>query len=76
MFSEMPKALCVFALKANLRFQDWLPTDRIFLEEDERYSATLKTVHHVHALFQNNTCPHCQQNGTTAPGRPAQYYLV
>jgi SulP family sulfate permease len=60
----------------NLRFQDWLPTDRIFLEEDERYSATLKAVRHVHALLQNNTCPHCQQNGTTAPGRQAQYYLV
>lgn len=60
----------------NLRFQDWLPTDRIFLEEDERYSATLKAVRHVHTLHPNNPCPHYQQNGTTAPGRQAQYYLV
>ena len=25
---------------ANLRFQDWLPTDRVFPEEDEKFSST------------------------------------
>ena len=61
---------------ANLRFQEWLPADRIFLEEEERYSATLKAVRHVHELLKDNTCPHCRENGASAPDRQAQYYLV
>jgi SulP family sulfate permease len=60
----------------NLHFYDWLAADRIFLEEDERYSATLKAVRHVHEHLKDNACPHCRQNGTSAPDRQAQYYLV
>ena len=29
---------------ANLRFHDWLPDDRVFPEEAEKFSATLKAV--------------------------------
>jgi SulP family sulfate permease len=60
----------------NLRFQEWFPADRIFLEEDEKYSATLNAVRHVHKLLKDNSCPHCQKNGTAEPDRQARYYLV
>jgi SulP family sulfate permease len=60
----------------NLKFDDWLPADRVFREEDEKFSATLKAVRHVHSLLRDNTCPHCRQNGTASADRQAQYYLV
>jgi SulP family sulfate permease len=60
----------------NLRFDDWLPADRVFREEDEKFSATLKAVRHVHSLLRDNTCLHCRQNGTASADRQAQYYLV
>ncbi len=53
----------------NLRFEDWLPADRIFPEEDEKYSATLRAVRYA-----------CQfRRHTAAFGRTekdAAYYLV
>ncbi|MGB8009899.1 MAG: SulP family inorganic anion transporter [Terriglobales bacterium] len=61
---------------ANLHFGDWLPADRLFREEEENFSATLRAVRHVHELLQDNACPHCWQNGTAAADREAQYYLV
>jgi sulfate permease, SulP family len=60
----------------NLNFDRWLPADRVFREEDEKFSATLKAVRHAHELLENNTCTHCRQNGTSAADRQAQYYLV
>jgi SulP family sulfate permease len=60
----------------NLKFDDWVPADHVFREEDEKFSATLKAVRHVHELLKNNTCPHCRQNGTASADRQAQYYLV
>ncbi|MGB8353595.1 MAG: SulP family inorganic anion transporter [Chthoniobacteraceae bacterium] len=32
---------------SNSHFQDWLPADRIFPEEDKKYSATLNAVRHA-----------------------------
>jgi sulfate permease, SulP family len=61
---------------SNLRFHDWLAADRVFREEHEKFSSTLKAVRHVHELLEENTCPHCVQNGTALPDRTAQYYLV
>jgi SulP family sulfate permease len=61
---------------SNLRFHNWLAADRVFREEDEKFSSTLKAVRHVHELLEENTCPHCVQNGTASPDRTAQYYLV
>jgi SulP family sulfate permease len=60
----------------NLKFDHWLPDDRVFREEAEKFSATLKAVRHVHKVIRNNSCPHCRQNGTAAADREAQYYLV
>jgi SulP family sulfate permease len=60
----------------NLNFDEWLPADHVFREEDEKYSATLKAVRHVHELLKNNPCSHCLQNSTASAHRPPQYYLV
>ena len=35
----------------NVRFKDWLPADRIFPEEDEIFSATLRAVRHAYRLI-------------------------
>jgi SulP family sulfate permease len=61
---------------ANLRFQDWLPTDRVFPEEDEKFSSTLKAVRYVYELLQQNSCPHCGQNEPSGADQPPLYYLV
>ena len=60
----------------NLGFEMWFPADQVFPEEQEKFSATLKAVRHVHELFKDNPCPHCQQNGVGATDRHAHYYLV
>jgi sulfate permease, SulP family len=60
----------------NLAFEKWLPPDQVFLEEDEKFSATLKAVRRVHEIFKDNSCAHCRQNGTAAADREPQYYLV
>jgi SulP family sulfate permease len=60
----------------NLRFQDWLPADRIFSEEDEKFSATLKAVRNVYGLLEKNSCAHCGQNELVGSDRQALYYLV
>ena len=61
---------------ANLRFSDWLPAGRVFLEEDEKFSATLKAVRHVYELLEQNTCDHCGRGELVGADRQALYYLV
>jgi SulP family sulfate permease len=60
----------------NLRFQDWLPADRIFAEEDDKFSATLKAVRYVYDRLEQNSCNHCAQNELGRVDRQALYYLV
>jgi len=61
---------------ANLRFQEWLPADRIFPEEDEKFSATLKAVRYIYDLLKQNSCDHCGQNDLVGADRHPLYYLV
>jgi len=65
---------------ANLHFHDWLPADRVFPEEAEKFSATLKAVHRVYELLQDqdeeNSCDHCRQAEFTGTDRRSMYYLV
>jgi sulfate permease, SulP family len=35
----------------NVRFNEWLPADRIYPEQDEQYSATLHAVRHAYRLI-------------------------
>ncbi len=56
----------------NVRFEDWLPADRIYMEEDEKYSATLRAVRHAYRLLdERGSGP--ERDG--AEGKVA-YYLV
>jgi len=60
---------------ANLHFHDWLPGDRVFPEEAEKFSATLKAVRHVYELLEDNPCEHCMQAEFVGEQQPL-YYLV
>jgi len=63
---------------ANLRFYDWFPADRVFPEEKEKFSATLKAIRHVYELLEENSCQHCHYWQTELVGaefRP-MYYRV
>ena len=61
---------------ANLYFHDWLPADRIFPEEAEKFSATLKAVRHVYELLEDNPCDHCMQAEFRGADQQPLYYLV
>jgi SulP family sulfate permease len=61
---------------ANLHFHDWLPADRIFPEEAEKFSATLKAVYRVYELLEDNSCDHCMQAEFAGTERRRLYYLV
>ncbi len=57
----------------NLRFEEWLPADRIYPEEDRTYSATLRAVRHAYQLL------HQKNPSNLSPEQPdnaAAYYLV
>jgi SulP family sulfate permease len=60
----------------RLRFHDWLPADRVFHEEQQVFSATLKAVHRVYELIGENTCEHCRRNEATGSELRELYYLV
>ena len=60
----------------NLRFYDWLPSERVFLEEDKDYSATLKAVRHSYRIIENNACDHCAQKEPAKQDEEALYYMI
>lgn len=57
----------------NLRFEEWLPKDRIFPEGLELYSSTLRAVRHAYELIEENDCPHCLGDEPT-PNRESVFY--
>jgi hypothetical protein len=59
-----------------LHFSDWLPGDRVFLEETEKFSATLKAVRRVYELLGDNLCAHCLQGEFVGADEQPLYYLV
>ena len=61
---------------ANLRFHDWLSADRVFPEEAEKFSATLKAVRHVYELLEDNPCDHCMRAEFAGTDQQPLYYLV
>jgi len=61
---------------ANLRFHDWLAPDRVFPEEAEKFSATLRAVRHVYELLEDNPCDHCMQIEVAETDRRPLYYMV
>ena len=43
----------------NLQSFDWLPLDRVFLEDDKEYSATLKAVRYGYSIIASNISDPC-----------------
>jgi len=65
----------------NVRFADWLPTGRIFSEEDEVYSATLRAVRYAYQLLgeaepETKDHPKGGDRPTHHAGAQPEYYLV
>jgi hypothetical protein len=48
----------------------------VFLEETEKFSATLKAVRHVYELLGDNLCSHCLQGEFVGADEQPLYYLV
>jgi SulP family sulfate permease len=61
---------------ANLRFHDWFPADRIFPEEAQKFSATLKAVRHVYEMLEENSCDHCEDSDFIGAEARPMHYLV
>jgi SulP family sulfate permease len=61
---------------SNLRFGEWLPSDRVFYEEDETYSATLKAVRHAYDLLGKGSRPSSAEFEVVEGGKKELYYLV
>jgi sulfate permease, SulP family len=58
----------------NVEFQQWLPADRLFPEEDGKYSATLRAVRHAYELLRERDGPTKRKSAITDD--EASYYLV
>ncbi len=62
---------------SKLGFDAWFPSDQIFLEEDDRDSATLKAVRRAYEwLGDANSCPHCAPAEDVPRAKEKLYYLV
>ena len=58
----------------NVKFQTWLPSDRLFPEEDEKYSATLHAVRHAYHLLGVKAGE--DQSQVPVAEKDPKYYLV
>jgi SulP family sulfate permease len=56
----------------NARFFSWLPEERIFFEEDEQYSATIRAVRQAYEISGQRTA----ENRNAADTEEAWYYLI
>jgi SulP family sulfate permease len=61
----------------RLRFDQWLPEERIFAQGIDEDSATLAAIRDVyHRLGDTNACVHCGPRKAVAAGGKRLYYLV
>jgi sulfate permease, SulP family len=61
----------------NLRFNDWLPTDRVFLEDTATPgSATLSAVRRAHELLGDDVCERCPSRAPTGLEQGPLYYVI
>jgi SulP family sulfate permease len=61
----------------NLRFQDFLSADRVFLEDAAHVgSATLAAVRHAYDSLGDDVCEHCPRRGPQEPANGAFYYQI
>ena len=57
---------------SNTNVLNWLPADRVYLEEDEQYSATIKAVRHVYSLLDQGGLTNQSDKNTDE----MLYYLI
>ena len=61
----------------NLRFQEFLPAEHVFLEDATRLgSATLAAVRHAYELLGDDLCAHCPRRTPPEPANGAFYYQI
>ncbi|MGO9113989.1 MAG: SulP family inorganic anion transporter, partial [Thermoguttaceae bacterium] len=61
----------------NLRFQEFLSAERIFVEDAARLgSATLAAVRHAYDLLGDDICDHCPRRTPPEPSNGAFYYQI
>ncbi|MGA2259634.1 MAG: sodium-independent anion transporter [Thermoguttaceae bacterium] len=61
----------------NLRFQDFLSADRVFLEDAALVgSATLAAVRHAYDLLGDDICEYCPRRTSPEPANGAFYYQI
>ena len=61
---------------SNLAFGQWLPSDRVFCEDDEVYSATLKAVRYAHHLMGKRSPNEAKRREASEGESGELYYLV
>ena len=61
---------------SNLRFGEWLRSDRVFYEEDQVYSATLKAVRHAYDLLGKDPRHSSGEFEAIEGEKKELYYLV
>jgi sulfate permease, SulP family len=66
----------MLAVSKNVGFQSWFPTEQIFPEEDEEYSATLKAVRYAHNKLDAAQDKARVTTNSEHAGEADLYYLV
>jgi len=63
------------ALK-NLKFNQWLPDECVFLEEPAVFSSTLKAIRRAYELLGDDLCPTCPRRHEKEPANGDWYYMI
>jgi SulP family sulfate permease len=68
----------LWTLLTNVGFDKWFPSENVFAEEDEEFSATLKAVRYAHALrgFDESGAPVSVATVAGNGESKSYYYLV
>jgi SulP family sulfate permease len=59
----------------NVRFQQWLPRDRVFLEDGSVESSTLKAVRRAYELLNGDVCQTCPRR-RDEPAKDELHYVI
>ena len=68
----------LWTLLTNVGFDEWFPSERVFPQEEEEFSATLKAVRYAHALrgFDESDEPVTAAAVSGNGDSKSYYYLV
>ena len=60
----------------NLRFDEWLPSDRVFHETDVTGSATLSAVRTGYEWLGSDLCDSCPRHSESEPPSEPLHYMI